>query len=149
MEKRDPLIDRIQTALQEVIRKMQAEMLKDMNAQGITLSQFIVLSLIQKRGSCKVCELAEHMDVKPSAVTFMMDRLEQHNFIMREHDKKDRRVVNIRLTEKGEEKFQTILVERKAIVKRYLSHLSEADLTQFAEIAEKLAEATVLEERKT
>ncbi|WP_416825244.1 MarR family winged helix-turn-helix transcriptional regulator [Ectobacillus polymachus] len=148
MEKRDPLIDRVQTALQEVIRKMQAEMLKDMNAQGITLSQFIVLSLIQKQGSCKVSELAEHMDVKPSAVTFMMDRLEQHNFIMREHDKKDRRVVNIRLTEIGEEKFQTILVERKAIVKRYLSHLSEADLTQFAEIAEKLAEASALEERK-
>lgn len=141
MEKGEQQIDRIQSALQVVIRNMQAEMLKSMGTHGITLSQFIVLSLIQRQGKCKVSELAEHMDVKPSAITFMMDRLEQHGFIIRVHDDKDRRVVNIRLSETGNEKFQKILMERKAIVKRYLSFLSEEELTRFAEIAEKLAAA--------
>ncbi|WP_379969667.1 MarR family winged helix-turn-helix transcriptional regulator [Ectobacillus sp. sgz5001026] len=147
MEKAEQLIDRIQSALQEAIRKMQAEMLKSMSVHGITLSQFIVLSLIQRQGKCKVSELADHMDVKPSAMTFMMDRLEQHGFIMRVHDDKDRRVVNIRLSEAGDEKFQKILVERKAIVKRYLSFLSEEELTKFAEIAEKLAEIAAQQNR--
>jgi DNA-binding MarR family transcriptional regulator len=138
-------IQRIQSALHIMFQKMQPEMLESMNAQGVTPTQLFVLGFLSKQGSCKISQLAEQMDVKPSAVTFMVDRLEQHKLVRREHDTKDRRVVNISLTKQGEEKFKKVLEERKATVERYLSHLTKEELSFMATVVEKLAQATVLE----
>jgi DNA-binding MarR family transcriptional regulator len=79
------------------------------------------------------------MGVKPSAVSFMIDRLEHNNFVFREHDKKDRRVVNIKLTEEGTKKLEHVMRDRKEIFESSLLSLSEEELLQFANIAEKLA----------
>ncbi|WP_028402990.1 MarR family winged helix-turn-helix transcriptional regulator [Ectobacillus panaciterrae] len=138
-------IQRIQSALHITFQKMQPEMLESMNALGVTPTQLFVLAFLNKEGSAKVSQLAEKMGVKPSAVTFMVDRLEQHKLVMREHDTKDRRVVNISLTKQGEEKFKKILQERKVIVERYLSHLTKEELLFTAEIAEKLAQSAISE----
>ncbi|MED3562772.1 MarR family transcriptional regulator [Bacillus xiapuensis] len=134
-------IDRIQASLQIVIHKMQPKLLESMNALGVTPTQLFVLGFLKKQGSCKVTQLAAMMDVKPSAVTLLVDRLEQNGFVLREHDKKDRRVVNISLTECGDEKLKKVMQERKAIAERYLSHLTEEELSVMATLTEKLAQA--------
>jgi len=141
-------IERIQTAMHAVFQKMQPEMLECMQQESLTPTQFFVLMYVNKQGSCKVSQLAEYMDVKPSAVTLMIDRLEQHALVERKHDKKDRRVVNILLTKLGEEKLKQVLQARKAIMQRYLSHLAEEELSALAVIAEKLAQITVFDQNK-
>lgn len=133
-------IERIQIALQQSIHKMQPEMTDNMNKHGVTATQFFVLMFIRKNGSGKISEIAEFMGVKPSAVSFMIDRLEHHNFVYREHDKKDRRVVNILLSDVGIQKLNQVINERKAIVDRYLLKLTDEELLQFAKITERLAE---------
>lgn len=133
-------IERIQIALQQSIHKMQPEMTENMNKHGVTPTQFFVLMLLKKKESAKSSEIAEFMGVKPSAVSFMIDRLEHNNYVYREHDKKDRRVVNIMLSDFGKEKLDQVITERKAIVDRYLLKLTEEELLQFAKITERLAE---------
>lgn len=134
------IIERIQTALQITIQKIQPEMIESMHKLGITPTQLFVMNFIKKKGSCRITQLADKMSVKPSAVTFMIDRLEQSEFVAREHDKKDRRAVNITLTCNGEEKLSETFAARKAIVERHLSSLTEDELTSLADIAEKLAQ---------
>lgn len=102
--------------------------------------------MLKTQGRCNISQLADHLGVKPSAVTFMMDRLEQNKLIIREHDQKDRRVVNIRLTKQGENMLETILESRKAIITKYLSYLTEDELSFMAETAEKLANYTEKEQ---
>ncbi|MBO9130833.1 MarR family transcriptional regulator [Bacillus sp. 165] len=143
MKEMNDYIERIQSALHTTIHKMQPEILESMHAQGITPTQFFVLVYLKKQGSCKVSQLAEQLDVKPSAVTFMVDRLEQNELVQREHDKKDRRVVNISLTMRGEEKLTKVIKDRKAIVERYLGYLNDEELSFMADITEKLAEAVI------
>ncbi|WP_141432178.1 MarR family winged helix-turn-helix transcriptional regulator [Bacillus sp. 03113] len=138
MEKQD-YIARIQAAFQITFQKMQPELHESMNEQGITPSQLFVLIFLKKGGSCKVTQLAEKLDVKPSAATTMVDRLVQNEFVIREHDQKDRRVVNISITKRGEEKLDKVFEARKAIVRKYLAYLSEEELSSMAAIAEKLA----------
>lgn len=133
-------IERIQVAIQTAVHKMQPVMMESMNKYAVTPTQFFVLMFLFKKGSSKISELAEHMGVKPSAVSFMIDRLEQNNFVNREHDKKDRRVVNISLSEEGKEKLNNVLKERKSIFEQQLTTLTSEELEQFAKIAEKLAE---------
>jgi len=48
-----------------------------------------------------VGELAEHLGVTASTMSITLKRMEAAGFILREKDPSDRRVTNVRLTEKG------------------------------------------------
>ncbi|PEL06494.1 MarR family winged helix-turn-helix transcriptional regulator [Bacillus sp. AFS017336] len=141
MGNKNEYIERIQTALHSAIHKMQPKVTESMNSHGVTATQFFVLMYLRKNESCKISEIAEMMGVKPSAVSFMIDRLEHNNFVYREHDKKDRRVVNIMLSEEGIKKLEAVLKDRKEIFEGILFNLSDEELLQFAKITEKLANA--------
>ncbi|WP_406620871.1 MarR family winged helix-turn-helix transcriptional regulator [Bacillus atrophaeus] len=137
----DQVMSDIQLSLQTLFQKIQPEMVESMEKQGVTPAQLFVLASLKKHGSCKISEIAERMEVKPSAVTLMVDRLEQKNLVVRKHDTEDRRVINISLTAEGDKKFEDILTGRKAILARYLSFLTEEELLQAAQITQKLAQA--------
>ncbi|WP_129687993.1 MarR family winged helix-turn-helix transcriptional regulator [Gottfriedia acidiceleris] len=141
MGNKNEYIERIQTSLHSAIHKMQPRVTESMNSHGVTATQFFVLMYLKKNESCKISEIAEMMGVKPSAVSFMIDRLEHNNFVYREHDKKDRRVVNILLTEEGIKKLNAVIKDRKEIFEGFLFTLSDEELLQFANIADKLANA--------
>ncbi|MES9683995.1 MarR family transcriptional regulator [Bacillus sp. AFS001701] len=141
MGNKNEYIERIQIALQSTIHKMQPKVTESMNSHGVTATQFFVLMYLRKKESCKISEIAEMMGVKPSAVSFMIDRLEHNDFVYREHDKKDRRVVNIMLTEEGIKKLESVIKDRKEIFESFLFNLSDEELLQFAKITEKLANA--------
>ncbi|MFF3023543.1 MarR family winged helix-turn-helix transcriptional regulator [Gottfriedia sp. NPDC057948] len=141
MGNKNEYIERIQIALQSTIHKMQPKVTESMNSHGVTATQFFVLMYLRKKESCKISEIAEMMGVKPSAVSFMIDRLEHNDFVYREHDKKDRRVVNIMLTEEGIKKLESVIKDRKEIFEGFLFNLSDEELLQFAKITEKLANA--------
>ena len=134
-------IERIQIAFQTSIHKMQPRMTEILNKHGVTATQFFVLMALRKNKSCKVSEIADFMGVKPSAVSFMIDRLEHNHFVFREHDKKDRRAVNIKLSEEGIKKLELVIKERKEIFESSLLMLTDEELLQFVMIAEKLAES--------
>ncbi|MCY8975434.1 MarR family winged helix-turn-helix transcriptional regulator [Bacillus atrophaeus] len=136
----DQVMSDIQLSLQTLFQKIQPEMVESMEKQGVTPAQLFVLASLKKHGSCKISEIAERMEVKPSAVTLMVDRLEQKNLVVRKHDTEDRRVINISLTAEGDKKFEDILTGRKAILARYLSFLTEEELLQAAQITQKLAQ---------
>ncbi|WFE13522.1 MarR family transcriptional regulator [Bacillus atrophaeus] len=137
----DQVMSDIQLSLQTLFQKIQPEMVESMEKQGVTPAQLFVLASLKKHGSCKISEIAERMEVKPSAVTLMVDRLEQKNLVVRKHDTEDRRVINISLTAEGDKKFEDILTGRKAILARYLSFLTAEELLQAAQITQKLAQA--------
>ncbi|MBU5261769.1 MarR family winged helix-turn-helix transcriptional regulator [Bacillus atrophaeus] len=137
----DQIMSDIQLSLQTLFQKIQPEMVESMEKQGVTPAQLFVLASLKKHGSCKISEIAERMEVKPSAVTLMVDRLEQKNLVVRKHDTEDRRVINISLTAEGDKKFEDILTGRKAILARYLSFLTAEELLQAAQITQKLAQA--------
>ena len=141
MGNKNEYIERIQIALQSTIHKMQPKVTESMNSHGVTATQFFVLMYLRKKESCKISEIAEMMGVKPSAVSFMIDRLEHNDFVYREHDKKDRRVVNIMLTKEGIKKLESVIKDRKEIFESFLFNLSDEELLQFAKITEKLANA--------
>ena len=78
------------------------------------------------------------MDVRPPTVTGIVDRLEKQKLVARKPDEKDRRVINISLTKKGEsvaKKFKDIMTEQfyKAI-----KHLDKQDQELYYVIIKKM-----------
>ncbi len=75
----------------------------------------------------------------PSAITAMIDRLEQNNYAERQRDEKDRRVVFIRISKEGRKVLKQAGEKRKEILIHYLQQLEEDEITALIAINEKLA----------
>lgn len=54
------------------------------------------------RGSATISELAEFLQERHHSVVGLVERAEQNGLILRTHDKSDRRVVNVTLTQSGQ-----------------------------------------------
>ncbi len=132
-------IDRLLKAFQLSNRQIQMEMSISLKELNLTGPQFYILYLLSLNNGTKSTELAEQLEVKPSAITVMIDRLIKNEYVMRERDEKDRRIVKLDLTSKGEEVLGKAKNLRKEIFQRYLSYLDEGEVEKLVEIYEKLA----------
>ena len=105
---------------------------------GLTFPQYSLLSMIAKEKKSRVVHLAEKMEVKSSAVTVMLDRMEILGLISRETDENDRRAVVVSITEKG----QSVQAEGKRrsemLLSEQLSILKPDELQRFAEYFDKI-----------
>ena len=68
---------------------------------NITHSQFNALVVFKEKGSQTPGELSKLLSCTPCNVTGIVDRLEQGGLVTRKRSERDRRVVNVVLTEKG------------------------------------------------
>jgi MarR family transcriptional regulator, organic hydroperoxide resistance regulator len=116
---------------------------------GLTPGQVFMLKFIMQESGCSVSKLAEKMEVAPSAITVMLDRLENNGFVSRTRDIADRRVVIIELTASGEEKLNHVLTERNQIIQHCLKQLEPTELDSFILSLEKIASFTQSIEIKT
>ncbi|USB32463.1 MarR family transcriptional regulator [Paenibacillus sp. YPG26] len=134
----DGYIDRIEAAWKNTIRKMESEIMVHREL-GLTGPQFHMLGLISKEKSCNISYLAEKLDVKPSAITVMIDRLVQSNYVARRHDEQDRRAVLVSVTAQGEEVLKEARKKSREIIKYYFSHLDANELDTLVRVFEKFA----------
>ncbi len=134
----DALVHRIQIALQQLKRNMESDSL-DRVESDITRPQMFMLYFINKYGKCKLTQLAEKMEVKPSAITVMIDRLEKAGYVQRAHGTVDRRSVLVEMTALGTETFKKAIQERNEILKAYLRRLKPEEVVTLAELLEKIA----------
>lgn len=81
---------------------------------GLNLNKTQAILLLSSK-TRRITELAKLLDVSPAAMTGMIDALQMNHIAKRvRSNSKDRRVVNIMLTEKGNEIAQKILSSESA-----------------------------------
>ncbi|MCL6636463.1 MAG: MarR family transcriptional regulator [Alicyclobacillus sp.] len=108
--------------------------------EPLTPGQVLLLYAVQQSQACTVSSLAESMAVKPSAITVMLDRLEQHGFVERQRDQRDRRVVHVHLTAAGQAALRRVTALHADAVGRCLAQLGE-QAEPFVQTLERLAQA--------
>jgi DNA-binding MarR family transcriptional regulator len=93
-------------------------------APALTESQFTVLEYIESHERTKPSDLIHYLTTTPAAVTTMLDRMEKNHLIERERDLEDRRIVWVKLTEKGVFECQRGKELRATFLNDYLSQIS-------------------------
>jgi DNA-binding MarR family transcriptional regulator len=134
-------LQRFKTAADSLRRKHGLRFKEGMERLQLELTgpQFYMLHLIHEHGPCSVSMLAEKLEVKPSAITVMMDRLVQASYVHRYHDEKDRRVVLVQMTESGEEVLEKVRGVNREILADSLSRLELEEIDVFLTLFEKAA----------
>lgn len=93
----------------------------------ITLPQFLALDFLNRRGECKMTDMAHFMQVTTAAVTGTVDRLVRDGYVVRVYDPDDRRIIRIKLTAKGMELVTRINQQRRRMLIKIFGKLSEAE----------------------
>lgn len=97
--------DEILIALRRIMRATDLQSQQLLRQSGLTVPQLLVMQAIAKDGSPSTSALARHIVVSQATVTRIIDRLERAGLVKREKSSKDKRVVNVRLTDAGNAKL--------------------------------------------
>ena len=113
--------------------------LAERNTVGdLTYSQFAVLEALYHLGSITQGEVSTKVLKSGSNMTTVIDNLERDGLVRRERDAKDRRVINVHLTEAGSGKVEAVLPGHVAALVEEFSVLSAGEQLTLGELCKKL-----------
>lgn len=101
--------------------------------------QFIILFFIApKKSGATVKDLAKFMGVTPGAVTQFIDVLVEKKLVNREESSRDRRTINIKLTNLAKKQFYHFKKEYFKNLSNAFTNLTTAEISQFIRLIEKI-----------
>lgn len=106
---------------------------------SITSAQLNCLLALYENGPLPPSQVAKHMMVRSSTVTGVIDRLEVKELVKRERNSPDRRIINIRLTERGKKIAE---IAPPPIQQRVIEGLQKLPLKELDEIIFSLSKLT-------
>src|SRR6516162_6484918 len=116
------LPSQLRLAVMRLARRLRQESVGD-----ITQSQLSALSIVDRRGSLSLGELADIERVAPPSMTRIAARLEEHGWVVRTVDATDRRVARLRISDSGRALLKETRTRRDAYLATRLRGLSAED----------------------
>lgn len=85
-------------------------------------------------------ELAVLAQVKPGSISEVLERLEKDQLVTRWRDERDRRIVRVQLTAKGEQLYQENLAARQRFERELLQTVTDQERATFSMVVQKMQE---------
>jgi DNA-binding MarR family transcriptional regulator len=104
----------------------------------ITPPQFDALLVLREYGELTMGELCAKMFLACSTATDLIDRMERNDLIARVRDPQDRRVIRLKVLEKGARVIEEVLEARRQYLASILAEVSEAQRDQMIEALERI-----------
>ena len=95
---------------------------------SITPGGMFVLGSLKRNGMLSMSDIGKCLSMPKPHITVIVDKLIDEGYVERQSDPKDRRVVNILLTEKGLKNFEEIKLTISENLKVKLSQLSNEEI---------------------
>ncbi len=93
-------------AIRQITRAIDLSSKRLVKLAGLTAPQFLVLQTLSLDEPCKPSDIAKQVFLSQATVSSIVDRLIKAKFVRREKSEADGRVINIYLTEKGQNRLK-------------------------------------------
>ena len=90
------------TSLTEFFNKHEDDTLKGISHKNSIIKRNII-SYMAVNGECTLSELTKELHISVPTITKLVQELEERNLLVKQADEKDKRVINLTLTEEGKE----------------------------------------------
>jgi len=128
--------------LDDLFQKISAFTLRQKNQfaeeTGVSRQQLEVLDIIYTKGQLTMGELCREISSACSTATDLADKLEKAGYAERAREKKDRRVVRLRILPQGEELIKSIKEKRIQALVAELEGLGQNEGRKAVEFLEEL-----------
>ncbi|MDD2493760.1 MAG: MarR family transcriptional regulator [Tissierellia bacterium] len=115
--------------------------------KGITHVQWTALYYVGKYENISQKELANLMNLKPSSVARLIDRMEKEEYLTRHRSLEDKRVFNLKLTNKGNNLREEMNPEAKKLSEIIRHGISDEHIAIFKNVLNTMSE-NVSKEKK-
>lgn len=122
------IIDRIADNLMSIHPLLFKSISKPMRTHtSITPAGMFVLGSLKRHGTLSMSDIGKCLSMPKPHVTVIVDKLIEEGYVERQSDAKDRRIVNILLTEKGLADFESIKLSISETLKIRLTMLTDEE----------------------
>ena len=97
----DPIEEDIVSALRRIVRAIDLQSRRMMDACGLTGPQLVVLREVGRLSGASISALARSVSLSQPTVSGILERLEKRGLVRRERSEQDRRSVFVTLTPQG------------------------------------------------
>lgn len=119
--------------ISDVARLLRHAVDLEASALGTSRAQWVVLVRIKRQPGLSQIELAQQVDIAPITLTRLVDRLEAHGLVERRHDKADRRIRRLFLTDAAGPVLETLAQSGEALMAETLVGLADDDILQLTD----------------
>lgn len=135
--------DTIETVgiIPDILQLLHKKYIHHMNlelGEEITAEQLFLLQQIHQCGRCNSSELAHITSVKRSAITIMINRLVNKEYVIRIYDERDRRIIWLETTEKAEVILEKSTSIMSNILNEYMTDITVEERNLFIKVARKM-----------
>ncbi|MEA3560196.1 MAG: MarR family transcriptional regulator [Candidatus Omnitrophota bacterium] len=135
-------IDSFYKEMAKLMPKLMRQFLKkgpSALARGnISMPHVFILGMLNERGSCNMSEIAGELSITTSAVTGLVDRMLNLGLLERIRGEKDRRIVRVKATKKGNDTINRIISQRREMMMKVFSQIDKQDREKYLEILRKI-----------
>lgn len=119
-------------------RLIKSEVDCSYSQEKLSLIQLHIIFFVKNKKEVSHKQLAEMLNVSLPTTTDLTDRLVKKGFLIRVHSSKDRRIVFLRLTKKGEEAIKKLKEINDQKLKERFERLTNSEKKTLLELLEKL-----------
>lgn len=130
----------------DTYKMVYAYIMSDLRQYGLTPPQYTVLRIIGNSRSRQLTmsEIGKEMTVTFANITTIVDNLERLQYVRRQRDPKDRRLVKVELTPAGSKLYKKIFRSHRKEIAKLMKVLDENQLRQLMQFTEAIRKNTSL-----
>ena len=102
------------------------------DSRGLTTTQLRLIFILRQGDGVSISSLAQSMGLSPSAMTGIIDRLVEQGLVSRQENPEDRRIVELRATDRGKTLLTNLWERRVGHMSEVLAQLSSEELSTLA-----------------
>ncbi|MEW6101021.1 MAG: MarR family transcriptional regulator [Candidatus Omnitrophota bacterium] len=135
--------DKVSQIMPVLLRSFAKHQANELYKGKITFPQFLVLDCLYREKQARMNSLAAFMHVSTAAMTGLVERLVRDGYCVRRYEPSDRRIINIRLSEKGEAMVMRINEQRRRMVIDIFGQISLKDREEYLMILQQVKDILV------
>lgn len=124
--------------LSRAFEAIQKEVAKDIRSYGLNPTEFAVLELLYNKGEQPIQKIGEKVLLASSSITYVVDKLEDKSYLVRQACAKDRRVTYAVITDEGKALMDEIFPEHKNSLKNIFAGLTPDEKVEVIALLKKL-----------
>lgn len=126
------------TVILRASRAIQEVNKKDIAAYGLNQTEFAVMELLYHKGDQPIQIIGKKILITSGSITYVVDKLEQKEYVFRKACPKDRRVTYAVLTNKGKTLMDRIFPQHERKLEEIFEQLDDEDITLTIELLKKI-----------
>ena len=138
LEKDQDLSLKLFVVLTRALQSIEKKTIKEINSQGLNLTEFGVLELLYHKGDQPIQKIGQKILLASSSITYVVDKLEEKNYLIRRGCPTDRRVTYATITKEGKELMDEIFPKYKLFLQEIMGGLSTNEKRSTIEQLKKL-----------